>query len=372
MSRQSGQRIKWTYATHRLCDRPSTVPEVRKRLGSVSGTPRVNDILIAEIAELGRHTKIDYPSGRKCRLFPGDVVGVVFGHRYATRQWRGRVPETLDVCHMLSGGGVCGEVVDMAPIMEPPTILNPLGFLLDERGERVNLRDHGIVARQEPQVRPTILLVVGSGMDSGKTTAAYSIVHGLTCDGATVCAAKLTGTASIKDVLRMHDAGAEHVLDFTDAGHGSTAECSEEDLSDISTNIVNTLSARNPDYVVLEIADGVVQRETEILMRHMQAEGLIDYAVYTCSDTLGIREGIRILRERGLNIVAISGCVACSPLAAQEAQENSDLPVLRPEELQEASVARLFPRRVNRSVIRDSPAVPCFVPPPATRHRVAG
>lgn len=354
------RRVKWTYATHVVPDAPKTLADAAKSLGYPEGAPRANDIIIAEVVEIGRHTRIEYGDGRKSQLFVGDLLGVVFGHRYATRQWRGRIPNNIESCHLLSVGGVCGEVVDMAPDMEPPTVLRPLGYLLNGQSTRVNLTRFGIRPIVHSADRPTVILVVGSSMDSGKTTAAFSVVNGLTRAGARVYAAKLTGTATMKDPLLMEDAGAAGVLDFTDVGYASTAECSREELKHIATSIITQLSARNTDYLVLEIADGVVQRETEMLLRELHASEYVDYTLYTCNDTLGVREGVRILRDVGMNVIAISGWVACSPLAAQEAQSVSDLPVLQPTDLVDPNIVELFPSaRSSGRLISNTKSATC-------------
>ncbi len=367
MSISSSRRIKWSYATRIVPGKPETLTQSTERLGLPSGPPAANDVVVAEVVEIGQHTRIEYDNGARSQLFGGDLLGLAFGHRYATRQWRGRVPDSIETFHMLSIGGLCGEVVDMSPIMEPPTIVKPLGYLLNGDSTRANLTHYGLEKRALPQTRPKAVLVVGSSMDSGKTTAAFSIINGLSKSGAKVSAAKLTGTASAKDVLLMHDAGAARVLDFSDAGHASTAECDVEELRSIATSILAELVGDRPEYVVLEIADGVVQRETDMLLRELHNLGCVDYTVYTCNDTLGVREGLRILREIGMNVVAVSGWVACSPLAAQEAQAVSDLPVLQPEDLMEPGVVELFSVRdttaklsfpIQRAFARSAVGVP--------------
>ena len=223
----------------------------------------MNDVIIAEVVELGRHTKIELPTKRAATLFVGDLVGVAYGYRYATRQFEGVIPPSNGPCHMLSVGGVCGEVVGMPFDMEPPTILRPLGYLRGADGKRVNLERLGIVGSEPPFGAAKVILVVGASMDSGKTTAAYSIVHGLTRAGAVVAAGKVTGTASAKDPLIMEDAGAVKILDFTDAGFVSTAQCSSAQLS--NSDAIGTHLLIRTDYIVLEIADGIVQRDATAL-----------------------------------------------------------------------------------------------------------
>ncbi len=365
------RRIKWSYATHVLSDLPATGIDLDGRLGRLTEPPNANDVIVAEVLELGRHKKIELPCKRPSTLFAGDLVGMAYGYRYATRQFEGTVPAGHDPCHMLCIGGVCGEVVGMASEMEPPTTLRSLGFLLDSSGRRVNLQTHGLKLNGAPTVEATTILVVGSAMDSGKTTAAYSVVHGLTRAGARVCAAKLTGTASAKDPIIMEDAGALKVLDFTDLGHASTAMCSREQLWNIVTATRSHLAAMQPDYIVVEVADGIVQRETTMLLELFQAHRNIDYVIYTCNDSLGVASGVNRLRQYELNVVAVSGWVGCSPLAVHEAQMQTDVPVLRPEDLREPDVIRLFAKTSAESCASEGDAVILTFPSPLAQPDLA-
>ena len=252
---------------------------------------------------------------------------------------------------MLSVGGVCGQVIGAARTMRPPTVLRALGCPLDQSGERVNLRRFGLRPAAPTGAVPTSVLVVGSTMDSGKTTTAASIVHGLRRSGARVTAAKLTGTGSGKDLLLMKDAGAAAVLDFTDVGHASTAMCSRHELANISAVIRSHLAAHEPDYLVMEIADGVVQRETEMLLQLFQMQQSIDYVVYCCCDSLGVEVGVDLLRHYNLNVVAVSGIAAYTALAATEARGQTDLPVYQALELQDPQVAASLLPRCERACL---------------------
>lgn len=306
------RRIKWGYINHVLSDLPSSAAELRGRLDESVDPPCANDVIVAEVLEIGNHKKIELRSRRRATLFPGDLIGVAYGHRYATRRWHGIIPAGMGPCHILSVGGVCGEVIDIVTDIEDPTSIRPLGYLADPKFGRVNLTDYGLRPKACPGPQPTTILVVGSAMDSGKTTAAYSVIHGLTRSGARVCAAKLTGTAATKDLLVMEDAGAIKVLDFTDVGHASTAKCSREELENIVTVLRSNLAVLQPEYVVLEIADGIVQRETEILLELFHTNEGIDYTIYACNDSLGVQAGVQGLLKYELNVVAVSGWVACS------------------------------------------------------------
>ncbi len=339
-------RVKWGYATRAFS---AGLPELmwENRLGELEGAPAQDDVIVAEVMHIEQHTRIELPTARSSALFEGDLVGVAYGHRYATRQFYADIPDSFDVCHLLSVAGVCGRVVSSAGLtMKEPTILRPLGFALDRDGRRVNLRRVGLAPANPTTNSPTSVLVVGSSMDAGKTTTAASIVHGLTRSGFRVGAAKLTGTGSAKDLMYMKDAGAAVALDFTDVGHASTSQTSRHDLANIHNAIRSNLSAASVDYVVMEIADGIVQRETQMLLDILKVQKSVDFVVYCCCDSLGVEAGVNLLQSEGFEVAAVAGLAACSPLAAQEARGLTRLPVLQSVELRDPGLVRtLLPMR---------------------------
>lgn len=339
--------IKWGYATHALGELPCGLDRLAGRIQPLLDSPRAHDVIVAEVMEIGQHDGMELYNRRRAALFPGDLIGVAYGNRYATKQFEGTIPPGLDPCHLLAIGGVCGEVIGMRGDMKPPTTLRALGYLLDESGERVNLEAYGLTPIEVPSARrPRIIIVVGSSMDSGKTTVAYSVIHGLTRAGMLVAAGKITGTASAKDPRIMEDAGAAKVMDFTDVGFSSTAMCSAEQLWRIVRTIETHLKQIGPDFIVLEIADGLIQRETDMLLRMMRDRRFGDHAFYACHDSLGVAAGVDRLRDYGLSVVAVSGWVACSPLAATEAQVMTDVPVVRVDQLRDPGVLELITKGV--------------------------
>lgn len=334
-------RIKWAYSTRRVPDRPAVHADLSGRLCDASACPRRNDVFVAEVVSIGRHTRIESPETRRTRIFEGDLVGLVYGNRYATKQFEGIVPADLGACHIMSVAGCSGHVVGMSSDLAPPTIVRPLGRLLGADGRPVNLADHALVPTPAAAgvARPTVVLVVGSSMDAGKTTTCYSLVRGLALTGRRVGAAKLTGTAASKDPMLFHDAGAFRSLDFSDAGHVSTAGCAADELARVHETLTAVLAGDGADVIVLEIADGVVQRETVMLMDHLGRHGLVDHVLYACTDTMGIQHGVEMVERHGLRVRAVTGRVTMSPLSTTEGQAHSPLPVVPTSHLQDAAVA---------------------------------
>ena len=80
-----------------------------------------------------------------------------------------------------------------------------------------------------------------------------------------VGAAKIS-TGSGRDTWLMTDAGSQLTLDFTHAGYPSTYLLSAEQIDQIIEILITNLSAANIDAIVVEVADGLLQRETAALL----------------------------------------------------------------------------------------------------------
>jgi molybdopterin-guanine dinucleotide biosynthesis protein len=330
---RSNEKIKWAYAMARIPNLPSTWQEATECVKMDLAPPRANDILVSQVVNIGRHTRLDLRDTSKSKLFVGDLVGLVLSPRYATGQFQARIPETLEPVHFVCAGGVCGQVSGIPAEMKQPTLLRPLGYLVNEQGRRVQLGDHALAAGRPNTKGTQVLCVVGSAMDSGKTTAAFCLINGLARAGLRVGAAKITGTASAKDLTYFEAAGAVRVLDFTNAGYGATADLGPEQLEDVADRILCDLMLDKPDVIVLEIADGVTQRETEMLLDLFAKNNTLDKMLYTCNDALGVASGVDRLADRGLPICGVSGMVTRSALSTREAQRETNLPVYTRDQL---------------------------------------
>lgn len=338
--------VKHASTTRRLPSRPTTWGGVRQRLLPPTRAPRVNDVLVGRVLEIRQHTRVETDTGRHATLFPGDVVVGAFGNRYATKAYEGRVPNAASgVYHLLTTGGVLGHVVSAAEGMLEPTLIEPLGYLAAEGGGVENLGRHALRPLPEAPRVPTIV-VVGSSMDAGKTTMLATLCYGLAAAGRRVHAGKLTGTGCLKDLHRYLDGGAAEVLDFCDAGFAATSLATPAELGEISEALITNLAAGRPDYIALEIADGLVQRETRIVLSILAGRRQVDHVLVAVHDALSIPTCIDLLeRQWSLQVTAISGLVTRSPLSTAEARGLTALPCLTQYELAEPEVEALFQRR---------------------------
>ena len=180
-------------------------------------------------------------------------------------------------------------------------------------------------------------------MDSGKTHAAAACCYALSSMGKTVRAAKITGTARLKDIFLMNDCGAEHVADFTYFGYPSTYMLEANELLGIF-NSFDLKYGNNPkNYIVVEIADGIFQRETAMLLQMKEVRDRIHKLIFCAPDSSAVFGGIRMLLEKfDLKPNAISGLCSSSPLAIKEIQTFTKLPVLKSMERDYQAIYRVI------------------------------
>jgi hypothetical protein len=314
----------------------------------INQTPKVGDLFLAKVKHIGRHTRLDDVNGRRILLLEDDIIVGVYGNRYATDQFEGEVPKSTDICQLLSVAGVSGVVKSRHSAMKQPTELAFIGFLYDQNHRQLNLRDFGTplshksVPANQAFNRPKVLVVTGSAMNSGKTTTVASLVQGLSRKGFKVAAGKITGTACGNDVWDYQDNGAVKAMDFSDFGFPSTYLCNETELLQIYRTLYHELCQINPDYIVLEIADGVVQRETAMLLANAEFKNSIDHLFFAAGDSLAAEAVYRQLTVRGYAPLAFSGLVSASPLAIREAEMLTGLPCYTREDLCEGEILPLL------------------------------
>jgi len=330
------KRIKWAYTTRNVDHQ-----QVAKLLtGEVS--PVAGDLLLARVDQLGQHPRLELTTSRRAEMFEGDEIAVVFGNRYAPDQFEAIVPDRMEPCRLVAAGGVAARLLNSHSRMKRATRITPLGLLADAEGNPLNLASFRLAQPAAINPEPLVLVVAGTSMNAGKTTACASLVKGLVRHGLQVAAAKVTGTGDGSDYRSLVDAGADPVYDFLDAGYVSTYRVDRHDLVDIVMILGGHLAASNPDVIVLEVADGLLQRETARLFVIPEFTSWVDGVVFAANDALGAQAGVAWLAARQLPVIAITGVLTSSPLAIREAEAATGLPVFNTMALSRSAVASLI------------------------------
>jgi len=298
----------------------------------VQKIPEPGDVVYGSISRIGQHSSLENVSGRIHTIHNGSKAIFVFGNRYAPDYYEGLLPNTyVDEVDLIARSGIVGVMKTKNTLIKDPTRVKLMGYVCQEDGTVLNTRHFSLIAPQKTvkkEPRAKMILICGSSMNSGKSMAAVACCWALSTMGHTVRASKVTGTASLKDILHMNDAGARPYADFTYLGYPSTYLLPQEDVLAIFDHL-DLKYANNPkNFWVVEFADGIIQRETAMLLSSPNVLSRIHRFIFCANDAFGIIGGLRILKER-FNLVpnALSGVCSSSPLHLREMAEFTDIPV---------------------------------------------
>lgn len=294
--------------------------------------PEQGDVVYGEIIRIGQHSSLENQYGRIHMIHNNTKALFVYGNRYAPDYYEGLIPECVtSEVDLLARSGIVGFVRTKSPFVKDPTRVRILGYVCDRDGVILNTRDYSIIRpkkRHKTFPRSPLILICGTSMNSGKSLAAAACCKVLSSLGHKVRASKVTGTASLKDILYMNDAGAKYYSDFTHLGYPSTYLMSEKELLSIFDKL-DLKYANNPkNYWVVEFADGIIQRETSILLNSPEIKSRIHKLIFCAVDAFGMIGGLRIMKEKfGLVPDALSGLCSSSPLFIRELSDFTEIPL---------------------------------------------
>ena len=351
LNTELGKKIKskrmrpWRWSTSVSC-----VPQKQIHSFAPIQKPSLGDLALVQVLTVGAHTLIEEATGSRLSIFPGTVFVGAFSNRYAPDEYEGIVPEVLDASlevDLISIGGTLGQVESKNSQTAEPTRCRVLSFLSDKDGRVANTQNFGLAPPpSRKKVNPRLIIVTGTSMNSGKSNSAKAIIYALTAAGETVVAGKVTGTAAKKDVLLMKTAGAIDVCDFVDFGYPSTYMLKKKEILDLFWNLYDYLSSRSETdgYIVLEIADGILQQEVEFLLGDPDVQAAASHFVFSCSDSISAISGVEYLKKTfGIEVSAISGPCANSPLNLREVRRFlTELPAFNNMEINVATIAQIF------------------------------
>jgi hypothetical protein len=293
-------------------------------------TPLVGDVVFGTVTRIGQHTSMENVHGRIHAIHRGTKAIFVYGNRYAPDYYEGLVPEKmLEEVDLVARSGVVGVVKTRNSNVKDPTTIRVLGYVCDESGYVLNTRDFPLIKPRrmvKKQPRAKMILVCGTSMNSGKSLAAAACCRALATGGYKVRASKVTGTSSLKDILHMNDSGASPYSDFSYLGYPSTYLLEKDELIGIF-NQLDLKYANNPkNFWVVELADGVIQRETAMLLNCPEVTSRIHKLIFCASDAFGAIGGLGVLKRYGLEPNALSGICSSSPLFVRELSEFTAKP----------------------------------------------
>ena len=189
--------------------------------------------------------------GHMVRVEPGDWVIGALGDRAATLEGVGSWRDISDdgVMHALTSAGIMGFFTSYSQLLVRPLRVRYMGHLC-RQGRKVCMRDFAIRARTHAFAVPTVL-IFGTSMSAGKTTAGRRVCKELDRAGLYVIGTKLTGAGRYRDILSFLKTGATEIFDFVDVGLPSTVVPELEYRAAIRP-LLNHINDLGPDLMVAE------------------------------------------------------------------------------------------------------------------------
>ena len=288
---------------------------------------RSGDVIVARVVDLKNHTRVMTADAGRVRMYAGDLIVGVMGNRYATDAFEAYGVIEDDGVDMLTNAGMFGTVLQRNPAVKSPTRLEVIGQLKDVKGP-INLIEREFEPRNPERLPRRVVLMLGTGMNAGKTTSATKLVRGLMAEGCRVGALKVTGSVSPNDRGELAATGAAYVRDFSDYGFPSTFMESHSRVKQLFLTMVADAFDAGADTVVVELADGVLQRETAALIADPDIRACCVGAILAAPCALSALMGIEVIRASGLQPLATTGIINNAPLFVRELGERSSVPVL--------------------------------------------
>jgi Domain of unknown function (DUF1611_C) P-loop domain len=325
-------QTKWAFSARRI------PRDLVAGLDPDVGPAQAGDLILGRVLTVGQHGRIQLTEGRPATLYPGDLIVMPCGARYAPDQFEGLAEIDAEGCDMLAGGGCLGRMIWRHDKMKAPTRVQPLGRLTNAIGSALTTADFALPQPAQAAKIP-LIVVIGTSMNSGKTTATVALTHGLTRAGFATAALKGTGTGSFGDVNDYADAGAAFVGDFTDAGMVTTyLEPLERVKAGIET-LLAAAEAQGATVAVMEIADGIFQKETAALLADPAFVARMSGCVFACGDAVAAAGGVSVLAAQALRPLCLTGLLSCSPMASAEAEAMTGVAVVTKAGLMDPAVA---------------------------------
>lgn len=297
-------------------------------VGDFGCTERGTVMVVEALEEKGVYGELELVGGRLAHIIKGDRIAGVLGERQALKGFVGAIPSTVtpgDVLHILNMGGVIGRCTSANSDFGQPLRVRVIGTALLE-GKPANMSNHAVPWRMSLPNSAPIILVSGTCMNAGKTTAACEILRHLKSQGYRVAAAKLAGVATQRDVLNMQDHGAIAAMSFSDAGLPSTTR-TDSCVVPAAKGVLTALNLSSPDAIVVEFGDGIMGHYgVDLLLSDRELMSHVKAHILCANDLVAAWGGILFLQGLGLRVNCVSGPVTDNSAGISYIEERFGVP----------------------------------------------
>ena len=277
------------------------------------------------VGERNRVHACETKSGRMTEVVRGDLLIGALGRRAATLEGVGDWRAVTDDLRLeaLTSAGLLARATSTSPMLPDLMELDYLGHVM-RQGRKLNMTD--FVAPAPPRkLEIPVILLIGTSMSSGKTTAGQVIIRALKYLGVDAVGAKLSGAARYRDILRFRDAGARCILDFVDVGLPSTV-CSEARFRPAFELMLAKIAAWEAQVLVAEAGASPLEPYNGATVVEYLRD-LARFTVLCASDPYAVL-GVQTAYGDGLQADLVSGPAANTSAAIRLVGELSGLRAL--------------------------------------------
>ena len=314
--------IKWTWSLRKLQKERYNIVSPKPNY-----SPSAGDVVVAEVVKIGNHSRIYSSENKYTRLYKGDIIVGTMGFRYATDAFHADKLD-LNKLHLLTNSGLLGTVTSRHSKTSDPTHVRVIGRIRPNgQLEPLNLKQlqfqHSIAHSEYPPV----VFVVGTGMNSGKTTSTARIGKALVNSYLSVAILKVTGSVANRDLFEFEAVDAQYTSDFSDYGFPSTYLCAAQEIEALFFQMIEDTLYTKPDIILVEIADGILQRETQMLLKSKVVKATAAGLILTAPCALSALSLVDVARKLGHCPIAVTGIITNAPLFVAEFQELENTPI---------------------------------------------
>ena len=282
------------------------------------------DYVVGKVQDIRGHLcALELPDGRMIEVMEDDLVVGALGTRIATLEAVGdwRAIDDSGEFNALTAAGLFGKNTSLSPFISSPMPLRYQGHVMRNEA-KVTMRG------SLPEIEITdfdipVILIVGTSMSAGKTTAGRVIVHLLSQMGLNVVGAKLTGAARYRDMLSFKDAGASAIYDFVDAGLPSSA-VDEASYREALPYLLSLIARDKPDVLVAEAGASPLEPYNGAIAKEMIRDN-VKFKLLCAQDPYAV-VGVQQAFQRTPDLVA--GGAANTDAAIALVHKLSGLPAL--------------------------------------------
>lgn len=267
--------------------------------------------------------RLEIPSGRMVEMMQNDLIIGALGKRAATLEGVGSWEDISDNgrMHALTSAGLLGKATSTSLLIPKMMPLKYVGHVVRD-GKKQAMRDF-VSPAEKREFRFPVVLMVGTSMSAGKTTAGRVIIHELKNAGLKVVGAKFTGAGRYRDTLTYGDAGAVATVDFVDAGLPSTI-VPEARFKEAMDYMLSRIAYHEPDVVVAEAGASPMEPYNGSIAINSLAEH-VAFVVLCASDPYAV---LGVKTAFGLRPDVVTGPATNTTAGVELAEKLTHLPAL--------------------------------------------